>query len=828
MKEHPVLYKDATDLGYCRHFEGTGSNRKRPVDTGSPQTPSKRARVNLTSDDFLRSMEEEVKSTSTLKSLLMKKPEYASLLENHQVNAHPNINQNNQPPQVKIEKVDGFMTDDTSQFSLPVISNVMSGYQEEADTGPEQEGSAPRATPTSLEKSPAVKSNTCTSVTPAASSKVSATSGQASTLCWNCGYCDFVTLSQALLKQHLKQEHACNPHKYVAMLVSSEETNRIRKEDAKLMSTPVVVASESNSNGSLLKDNDAGKTGAGRPLRSDSVVVQDGKESGEEKPIPISFKCAHCHFSSSDELRVKEHMLTKHVGSVLYGIDLRAVKLGRKRYVFYCLKKTCKFFTKTISDYIKHVDTCKPWTETSKNSAEVKKLKQSFEMTLNFIEKNSLNGEMTQSDQTSSSYIFQCQYCSYSSDNHTRIKKHVIMNHVDSKCVFQGMLDAKRGIKGSIYFCKLCLWETSRESDLGKHDVQKHANKSADTISVSSREGSIENSPINKIENEFDDDNGVEKEVLEEIGTDTYDGMVSKSLYESALEQYLESTGNKMAPAKGKPGRPPRNAAAKCKMGLERVSAPKLYRCLYCTSYIFGIKLVYNHMKSEHKLKGIQAIDVQRQSEEDLSHIVNICPAENCFRFSFNYQDLCDHAMKVHERSSADADMRRLAKAQPDYVHPAVVGSSSHSSDADNSSSPKPTSAKMFQCLYCDGTRSFLKRVIFKDVTDLKKHMMQNHKDDEFVYRDVEAWKAKQPCRFYMCRSLTCDFSSLEREDHRLHSLAHQEALIFQCGQCSMNSTVMKEVDNHVRETHESSEVIPMTLKLDSAGDLVRVVQFNK
>jgi len=69
---------------------------------------------------------------------------------------------------------------------------------------------------------------------------------------------------------------------------------------------------------------------------------------------------------------------------------------------------------------------------------------------------------------------------------------------------------------------------------------------------VSSREGSIENSPINKIENEFDDDNGVEKEVLEEIGTDTYDGMVSKSLYESALEQHLESTGNKMAPAKGK------------------------------------------------------------------------------------------------------------------------------------------------------------------------------------------------------------------------------------------------------------------------------------
>jgi len=257
IKEHRVLYKD-TYLGYCRHFEGTGSNRKRPVDTGSQQTLSKRARVNLTSDDFLRSMEEEVNHTSTLMRLVMKKPEYASLVKNHQVNANMIINQNNQSPQVKMERVDGFMTEDMSQFSLPFISNVMSGYQEEADTGSEQAGNAPRA---SMEKSPAAKFNTCTSVMPAARSKVSATSGQASTVCWNCGYCEFVTLSQALLKQHLNQEHACNPHKCVAMLVSSEETNRIRKEDAKLMSTPVVVASEGNSNGSLLKDNDAGKTG---------------------------------------------------------------------------------------------------------------------------------------------------------------------------------------------------------------------------------------------------------------------------------------------------------------------------------------------------------------------------------------------------------------------------------------------------------------------------------------------------------------------------------------------------------------------------------------
>jgi len=36
----------------------------------------------------------------------------------------------------------------------------MSCYKKDANTGSEQEGSAPRSTPSSMEKSPAVESNT--------------------------------------------------------------------------------------------------------------------------------------------------------------------------------------------------------------------------------------------------------------------------------------------------------------------------------------------------------------------------------------------------------------------------------------------------------------------------------------------------------------------------------------------------------------------------------------------------------------------------------------------------------------------------------------------
>jgi len=63
-----MLYKDATYLGYCRHFqvEGNWSFLKRSLDSGSLQTPSKQAQANRTLDVFLSSMEKvEVKQTST-------------------------------------------------------------------------------------------------------------------------------------------------------------------------------------------------------------------------------------------------------------------------------------------------------------------------------------------------------------------------------------------------------------------------------------------------------------------------------------------------------------------------------------------------------------------------------------------------------------------------------------------------------------------------------------------------------------------------------------------------------------------------------------------
>ena len=97
---------------------------------------------------------------------------------------------------------------------------------------------------------------------------------------------------------------------------------------------------------------------------SDKAAGKTAAEKEAEAKIPVSFKCAHCYFSAPQVEKLKSHLLMRHsAGSVIYALDMKAVKLRQQRYVFFCLKNNCKYHSKDMDDFIQHTDECSPWLQ---------------------------------------------------------------------------------------------------------------------------------------------------------------------------------------------------------------------------------------------------------------------------------------------------------------------------------------------------------------------------------------------------------------------------------------------------------------------------------
>ncbi|WAR23396.1 hypothetical protein MAR_037065 [Mya arenaria] len=726
--------------------------------------------------------------------------------------------------------------------SLPVIQNVMSKNKEVDNAlieSPVKRALAMKVSSGSAHPASVTSNKPASSLPPSATPPVTVSSG----LCWNCGYCGFVTLSQSFLKIHLNYMHQGQAHKYVAMLVSSEEElTKIKESDAKLSSNPqqgqVIQTSQlyhKQSTPENLGSKSNNISGKENPqIELDNAEQVDVEQL--EKSIPISFKCAHCNFTSAEELSVKYHMFQRHAGSVLYGLDMKAVKLRKKRYVFYCLKKNCKYFTKDLQEFRSHIDSCTPWLEDNAPKDVDPTVIKSLELTKKFIEKNSMSGEFTKESRIYNTADFGCSYCSYISNNNTRLKKHVLMNHSEARCLFQ---DLHATQKGPVYFCKTCLWETRTQDSLVTHNEQKHSDvpavssssktgqssletctDSADKENSSDsvgREKSIESvdtensvDSVMTVKSEPGLENDPNKETLADTTLDMYEGIVSKETYESALTEYLKAE-NKLPPTPPRSsGRPARGAALKCKLSFQSVQAPDLYRCLYCTQYCFGISLVRKHMRDKHKLKALQAIDVKKQSERDSEgHVINICPAENCLVYSFNFENLILHAEKRHEMSLAHHDLNRLAKANQKTVFVAT-------GNKKGQQNPEET----FKCLYCPMSETFHSGL------DIKKHLIAKHNGEEFVYRDCFARKLNKTSRIYTCHDMDCEFTTEVQNDYLMHVYAHNKTRIYECSACQW-FTANKEIsEGHISKVHsgESVAMIALELQLTSSGSIVKLV----
>lgn len=826
-EEHQNFKETASTLKYCTYLPDLlqkNNMKKRQQDGGGDGPSAKRKRL---SESEPLHMETEEADSEKQTSFDAVKDFYPS----------------------QMEEVNSLVGNDAdageANDGLPVISSVMSGQK------------AVSAILTSTKDSESDKAQKQSSSTHPAPG-VTVSSG----LCWNCGYCAYVTLSQSFLKIHLNAHHQGKPHRYVALLVSSEEEMaRIKASDAGHMTGPTdssTIVAVTPVTSSSLPSTPTGPTSYYRyaPIsKQPSGIEIDNaenetpvEEKSDEKKIPVSFKCAHCNFSAPLEEKVKFHLFQRHSGCVIYALDMKAVKLRQKRYIFFCLKTKCSFKTKETDEYLEHISTCTPWLDGTTENVD-KGMVKSLELTKTFIEKtaNAMGiGKDTRSEKLAE---YACIYCSYVSNNNTRMKKHVLSNHTDKVCIIKDIPASKGNKKCSVYFCSQCLWETREGSELEIHLSERHnitkakthqeqpheiekctTSDESDGKQTSAADGTAESEkktpPASRKKHQararsegsgsvvsepdaYKSDNEESKGVSD-AEENEYDGIVPADIYERAMAAYIASENSEISKVRG---RPSRNAALKCRIKVKSIKAPPLYKCMHCSEIHFGTNLMRAHLQKKHKNQPLRSIDVLKQDKKSPNFYTCFCPVDKCTFFEAVATDVVNHAKNRHGISATHKDLVRLMDV---YLGP-------QTSPAASSRTGRPASAstgESYECLYCNESKLYHSR------KDMKKHLIDQHGEDEFIFRDCIARKLRQPSRYYMCHNLLCDFTTEKQKDYLLHMLGHQKAKIYECSRCQWFTSLSEEIHNHYKNVHNETGIttLEIDLDLDAMGNTLKLV----
>lgn len=791
VQAHEDFRITAQTLKFCNYVPDavkvTGS-KKRKVSVASVNRSSKKKRL-----ENSRELKMEVEEVMENSSGIVTKNKVIP----------PTVSEHNDKSQSKKDATE-HVSPGAQPTSLPVITSVVSGQlavsaaldDGSAESSPSKKTSEP-ADETEAEPSESQsQTNTQGSVSGISSpfrKKASVPGGISSGLCWNCGYCGFVTLGQAYLKIHLNNIHPGKSHKYVAMLVSSEEElAHIKQSDAQLATNPPAVnqrdtfITKVSPDGKVIKTPSAPLINVMQNSSGEPISGPNSSQSNQDDDyLPVSFKCAHCNLSASQLDTVKIHLFQRHFASVMYALDMKAVKLRQKRYVFFCLNSKCNYSTKEVNEFYSHIDKCAPWLRTGDTSQVSPGLIKTYELTKNFIE-NTVKTVEYEGANPSVAY-YGCTYCSYISANNTRLKKHVLSTHLDKKCVLKDLRANQNNLKMEVYFCKYCLFETRDNSELEIHVGNKHLG--AENHSKSKHQCTDSTSASFQGEN-----NG-------NYNTSVYERIVDKNDIERALISYMKTQ-------KRQRGRPPRKTAIKKQ--LNTAGLPRLFRCTHCAHIAFGSKLMKEHMLLKHDSKALQAVDVLKHSEKYFPDHVYFCPVETCDFYGTDPIDVYSHATEIHGLAENDPHLSRLSQASTKQVL-----------KPNGTKPPASTAAVLnYECLYCSGSRKFPSK------DDVKKHLAEKHKDKEYIYRDCTARKRGQTCRFYMCIETSCDFTSEQQKECLLHMLAHKNAKLYECTMCQWFSGNEEEFEQHRRDVHPGAVVTctPMDLELDSNGEIVKKI----
>uniref|UniRef100_K1PW60 Uncharacterized protein n=1 Tax=Magallana gigas TaxID=29159 RepID=K1PW60_MAGGI len=750
------------------------------------------------------------------------------------------------------ESTDKILTPRTKKnINIPVVgkvpkpsvsnsSNIPKSTVNQSSAGTKQSPAPPS------NQQPASSGNMQTTTTGKSGNTVTVSSG----LCWNCGYCNFVTLSQTFLKTHLNSHHSGKAHKYVAMLVSSqEEMNKIKERDAKMYTSPNLPLLYGNVNQTQEKTLSPPLDGSGLPSSTknydsatSAVMNEDGPEEEsddeeyipeeEKKKYPLTYKCAHCNFNAPVCFKVKEHLQMRHQGCVLYALDMRAVKLKQRRYVFFCHRKNCAFTTKKTEEYLNHSENCTPWLLDNCPENVDLPSKKCLELTRNFSTKISQKAfQMAKNFKASKSAEYACTHCSYTSNNNIRVKKHILSNHEDLQTVLKDLQSHKLKKKTHVYFCRHCLWETRIEELLDVHLQENHKEEEEEQTNqsevappslpviepvekktpkqASSRPASSKPDPVSK---KTEVSPGEEKEEgREEEEIDLHLEVSEEEMQKMMTEFVKDEAGRGVSP-----GRPTRKASIEASV---RVRAqghqPPMYRCMHCFYLCFGSNLMRKHIRAKHKKEALRTVDVKKRISRQFAYYC-ICPQDNCKFVNTCEETVLNHAISEHKIKKNHPEIQKML--QPFTAQ--LSGSTESTSVSSCKVVPAVSPLVGFECLYCSTS------YVTEEMGLMKNHIKEQHPSEEVVFRDCVARKLRKSSRIYMCERDHCDFYNSEQKELELHKLAHEKAHIFECSKCQWFTTTTDSVQTHMETVHCGKEVttIDMSLDLDKHGQVIKRV----
>ncbi|OWF35551.1 uncharacterized protein LOC110442815 [Mizuhopecten yessoensis] len=705
----------------------------------------------------------------------------------------------------------------------------------------------PQLTSVKIPTPPSSNSNISATLSTKASSPLSSKAGNTVTvssgLCWNCGYCEFVTLSQTFLKTHLNSQHTGKAHKYVAMLVSSqEEMNRIKEKDSTMYQSPNTAVygnlGNQSSSSSFTPSTPTsippasmatpGTDSAGIPEREnaeyeDSESDEDFIPAEQKKKYPLTYKCAHCNFNAPVCFKIKEHLQIKHVGCVLYSLDMRAVKLKQRRYVFFCHRKNCSFTTKKTEEYLNHSESCTPWLENGCPEKVDAPAKKCLELTRSFSSKISQKAfQMAKNFKSSKSAEYACVHCSYTSNNNTRVKKHVLSNHKDSDTLMKDLQAHRMKKKMYVYFCKYCLWETRNDGELTDHLKDKHNDSSVVNpapyasedeppmmMEMPATSSLVVNSPTVSIEMDESPPTTTPEESANNSDAGEYDDNfddleVPQDVIQSLMDEYVtHEASHGMSP-----GRPTRNAAAKAQVRCRaQGQSPQLFRCIHCPHMCFGVNLVKKHMKARHSSEPLRSMDLKKKIARSYAYYC-FCPKEGCTFSHTSEESVIKHACNDHGFSPENEELQQLNQ-------PTIRGGGSGGGPVRHD--------VQYECLYCNtnGTSA-----IKTSMEKMRRHILEDHGGEEVIFRDCVARKLRKTSRIFMCAHLTCGYNTTDQKEYTLHRLAHEKSHIYECAKCQWFTANPDTVASHMSAMHTGSQVTTMEifLDLDEKGNVVKKV----
>lgn len=625
---------------------------------------------------------------------------------------------------------------------------------------------------------------------------------------WRCGNCSFATLNQTVLKTHARAKHANKVPRFIALLVNcQEEYDRIKESDRKVTTMqpedyimtkpPSVKPTEKVSVPSPPKK----KSVFPARLHASSTASLPSRSLVNVHKNPMIFDCPHCDYTNSSALKVKDHLFFNHPGVTFYALDMRAVRMKQRRYVLFCHRGSCSFYSKDAEAYLNHVETCIP---SSKEEGELSK--QTRELTRTFARKNSGKVHRTSiSGGKLSKPEYACMYCTYNSNVIVKIRKHVLSAHPGKDTVVRDIRAQKLRQRQHIFFCKLCMYQ-------GKSQIERNIHLQRFHKGDKSKKPTEEQTAPSPVSVSVSDDEEVEYSDYD-IPEEEVHRMMNDYVAEEAMSQQWT-------------GRPTREAAAKAQVKCRTQGHnPPIYRCLRCGVMFFGISLMRKHMRSMHPKSVLSAIDVSKKKVNKKPYVY-FCPQSGCSFCNTDAEAVIKHA-EEHGLTPENEQISLLRNAH--IAKSPSRATNQHIFKEEEESESDSITEVSYKCSLCEEVVVSLEK--------MKEHYNDWHMGEEIRLIDstdqdidmIDATSVSSTLEMYLCSLEGCEFTTFEQKTLQLHSLAHEHSKIYECSECQYCAATKDDMRIHVTEDHAGQTVstVEIDVTLDSNGAIIKHVGLN-